>query len=580
MAESPAQQLADILLNTLNQWVKDNPKAFGVTVNETEPPSEPGGGLTETDIISIIVSLLGLSLIEHPEAAGILVTLAAASAKSGSTAESFGVGSFMAEAAFLFSNPYLREVTHAVEQQVQSQIFDPATAAEMVARGEIPDAQGQSEASGGGFDQSHWEALASAAEVRPTWQIALSLWNRGYIQEPDVDTALQKEGIPEYWWPALKNMRRELLSPADLALAVLRQNVTEKDAVTYSAMWGLSEADFKTLLLNTGEPPGTMMLLEAYRRDFIDKDTLEQGVRESRVRPEWIPTIEKLRYAPMSTAQAANAVTRGYLKYADGASIAQQNGLEPEHWQYVYKSNGRPPSHGQLAQLYYRGLISLDRFKQGIRESDIKDKYVENVVELGVKLLPLFEATSLLKEGFISGEIFSKQLLDQGYQKEVVDSIVKAAAGGAAGPPKRLTAAEIVTMYEDGSLTDKATVTRLEGIGYKKADAESLIGEANVKAAAARHRTLITAVRTQFDRFQIDANTAKDDLLTIGVDQTSADRLLHDWTVVRPPGTKRLTEAQIMRLLKRKAITPIEAVTRLQADGYTETDAQLLVSTE
>lgn len=580
MAKSPAEQLSQILLDALNQWVKDNPKAFGVTVeNKVQEPSG-NTGITETDIISIIVGLLGLSLIEHPEAAGILVTLAAASAKSGSTAESFGIGSFMAEAAFLFANPYLREVTHAVEQQVQSQIFDPATAADMVAKGYIPASQGQSEASGGGFDEQHWLGLLDDAQVRPTWQIALSLWNRGYVQESDVNTALQKEGIPEYWWSALKQMRRELLSPADLALAVLRQNITSDDAVSYAALWGLSADDFQTLLLNTGEPPGTMMLLEAYRRGFIDEPTLDKGIRESRVRPEWIPTIQKLRYAPMSTAAAANAVTRGYLSYDDGAAIAQQNGLEPEHWTYVYRSNGRPPSHMQLAELYHRGIIDLATFQQGIRESDIKDKYIGDVVDLGVKLLPLFEGVNLFKNGDISAKTFSTQMLDQGYQKAVVDDIVKAIAGGTAGAPKRLTEAEIVSMYEDGSLSHDQTVTRLEGIGYKRVDAESLLTDANVRAAAARNRTLITAVRSQFDRFQVDTQTAQDDLITIGVDPKRAAKLLHDWTVVRPPGTKRLTEAQIMRLVRLKRISTTEAVTRLQADGYTETDATLLVSTE
>lgn len=578
MAESPAQQLAQILTDALNQWVKDNPGLFKVNVTEEEP--NDGGQTTDTasDVVSLVMSLFGLSILDHPEAAAILVGLAAANKAAGTAAESFGLGQFMAQAMFQAADPYFRQVTHAAEQQATSQIFDPALAADMVARGDIPEAQGESEASGGGFDSAHWTALLDAAQVRPTWTIALQLWNRGYIQETDVDTSLQKAAIPQYWWPFLKELRRELLSPADYALAVLRQNVTQDEAAAGAALWGLTADDFNILVENTGEPPGTMMLLEAYRRGFIDEATLQKGIRESRVRPEWINTIEQLRYAPMSTAAAANAVTRGYLSEADGAAIAQQNGLEPDHWQYVYKSNGRPPSHMQLAELYYRGIIDLATFKQGIRESDIKDKYITDVVDLGVRLLPLFEAVTLFKDGYISSKTFSTQMLDQGYQQEAVNEIVAGVTGGTAGPPKRLTEAEIVSMYEDGSLSKSQTVTKLVGIGYKKADATALINDADTRAAAKRMSTLITSVKTQYERFQIDSETATSDLTSIGVAADRAAELVKGWTTVRLPGVKRLTEAQIIRLLRLKKIGSTEAVTRLQADGYSETDAQLLVS--
>lgn len=577
MAESPAQQLAGILTAALNQWVKDNPDVFKVTVNENV--QEPSGniGLTETDVISIIVGLLGLSLIEHPEAAGTLALLAAASAKSGSTAESFGVGSFMAEAAFLFANPYLREVTHAVEQQAQSQIFDPATAADLAARGDIPKSQGQSEASGAGFDQAHWQALLDGAQVRPTWSIALQMWNRGYIQEADVNTSLQKAGIPEYWWPSLKSMRRELLSPADWALAALRKNVTTDDAASGAAMWGLSESDFNTLMLNTGEPPGTMMLLEAYRRGFIDEPTLQKGILQSRVRDEWIPTLEKLRYAPMSTAAAANAVVRGYLSYADGASIAQQNGLEPEHWQYVYRSNGRPPSHTQLAELYLRGIVSKAQFEQGIRESDIKDKYISDVFDLRVKFLPLFEARTLLNAGEITGATFTEQLLVQGYEKSVIDEIVKAAGTGKKATAKHLTAADYTDLYDAGVLDKGQTATGLVSIGYTAADAQSLITVAEVKSQAKLTTELITNVRNQFNRFKLTVEQADTELDTIGIQKTERDRLVQGWATVRPQGTRTLTEAQVLKALKDKAIGPSDAYSRLRGLGLDDVDARLLM---
>lgn len=575
---SPAQQLAAILTDALNRWVKDNPDLLTVKVVNQETVTGGGSGGNATDLLGIVLGVAGLATLLDPEVAVAAEVAKQVQGAGGGEGTWFGSGWFVGETILTWLEPYTRYITHEIENLAQSQIFDAPDAADLAARQIITPGFGQSEAGGGGWDESHWASMLDAAYHRPTWAIALQMWNRGYIQEADVNTALQYEGVPAYWWPFIKDMRQELLSPADWALAALRQNVTEDVARAGAAQWGLSSDDFATLLENTGEPPGTMQLLEAYRRDFIDEAELKRGILQSRVRDEWIPTLEKLRYAPMSTGAAANAVTRGYLSYADGASIAQQNGLEPEHWTYVYRSNGRPPSHEQLAELFYRGKIGIDVFKQGIRESDIKDKYIQDVVDLGVKLMPLFEATSLFKAGNISAKTFSAQLLDQGYQKEAVDEIVKSVASGTSGPPKRLTEAEIVSMYEDGALSKQQTIEKLVTLKYSKADATSLVNDANTKAAAHRITTLITSVRTQYDHFQIDSTTAKADLITIGVDTDRAGELVHDWTTVRPPGTKRLTEAQIIRLLRQKKIKQQEAVTRLQADGYTEADAQLLVS--
>lgn len=579
MAESPAQQLADILTNALNQWAQDNPDLFTVNVNSQGSGDNFATGF---DPLTLLTNLLQAGILAQilGEIGGPIPTLVDGAVAGGGKSFvefilEFALGWIIPQ----LLEPFITDAQNQVNKIATPGRFDINTAADMANKGFYPLGASAEDALETGYDNAHFTAAQAAALNWPGMAQIFSMWNRGYVGDNDAFSLLQSIGTPPDYISQIAALRQELLSPADWALAALRKNVTVEDATAGASMWGLSADDFNTLMLNTGEPPGTMLLLEAYRRGFIDEATLEQGILQSRVRDEWIPTLEKLRYAPMSTAAAANAVVRGYLSYDDGATIAQDNGLEPDHWQYVYESNGRPPSHGEMMELYYRGLVNLTTVQNAIKQSDIKDEYIPEVIELGVKLLPLFEASTLFKDGNISAKTFTQQMLDQGYQSDMIAEIVTSVSSGTATTPKRLTEAEIVDMYEDGSLSKDQAASKLVSIGYQKADATALLSDADVRAAAARTKTLITTVRTQYDRYQIDSDTAKSDLETIGVDSSTITRLLHDWEVVRPPGTKRLTEPQILRLLKLKKISSTEAVTRLQADGYSEADAQILVST-
>lgn len=574
---APIDDIAAAIQTALSNALKENANLFTGGGTGSGGGGGTGTGTPGLDPISLVTGLGFLALLGAPEVLGIVEALKTGAGDAGDSAASFGSGYLLGNAAFQFAEPYLRYVTHFVENEAQSQIFDPVTAADLAARQIITPAFGQSEAGGGGFDSSHWNDLLDAAYARPQWDVALRLWNRGYINETDVNTALQYGGVPAYWWPALKQMRQEILTPADLALAALRGNISAADAQNGAAQWGVSADDFATLMQNTGEPPGEMQLLEAYRRGFINTATLERGIRQSRIRDEWIPTIEALRYVPMSTANAANAVVRGYLSAADGATIAQQNGLEPDHWQYVLESNGRPPSHEQLASLYLRGIITEADFEQGIRESDIKDKYIADVVDLRVKFLPLFEARTLLNDGSITGATFTEQLIPQGYEPAVIAEIVANAGTGKKSAAKHLSVSDYVDLYTDGLKSRADTSTGLQSIGYTLDDATSILDIADAKVANAIVKQQVANVRAQFDKFKLTQDAASVELSEIGLAGPEVTRLIDAWTIVRPISTRTLTEAQVLKALKLGAIDAKDALARLVALGLNEIDAALLM---
>lgn len=574
---SPAQQWADILQQAISNAIQENKDVFTETVNvQGGGTSAPGGGGTG-DFIGTILGLAGLGLLAGPAVDVVIEALDAVQSAGGSNGISFSVGYFLASTGLSFAEPYTRILTHLIENEAQSQIFDPATAAELSARGIIQPAFGQSEAGGGGFDKTHWDGLLTAAYNYPSVPQIFAMWNRGYIDQNQATALMQLNGIAPQWLDDVQRLHQEILTPADYALAVLRENITLAVGQAGAAQWGLSEDDFNTLMLNTGEPPGAEQLMEALRRGYIDDATFQEGIRQSRIRNQWIDTMTQLRYSPMSVAQAANAVVRGYITPEQGADIAQQDGLLPAHWPLVLEANGRPPSHEQMATLWLRGKVDLPTFQQAIRESDIKNKYIQDIIDLSVRLLPLFEGNSLLKSGEITGATFSQQMLDQGYQKPIIDEIVKAVGTGKHTTAKHLTQADYTELYNAAVLTRQQAQDGLVSIGYTVSDADSILTVADVKAQAKIITTLVSNVRAQFDRYKIDATQAGNELKALDLPDAEVDTLVKTWTITRPTGTRQPTEAQIIKFFKTGNIDEANAITRLQGLGYDIGDATMLI---
>lgn len=575
---SPAEQIASILSKAIAEAIEKEKD----TLSDIAKNAKSSGGDNPLgqagDFFGIIFSAISAipvigELFSVPEDVINEVVKA-----GGNTGALFAIGYVLGQVGWQMIQPLMREGVHASEATFTSQIFDAQTAAELTAQGLITGDFATQEAAGGGWDTSHFVALKDAAINFPDIGQLNQMLNLGLINASQYQLGLQRHSYEPSWYEALQGLARLYLSPADLALASLRGVLDADQAQSYAAMLGVTSDDFATLIGNTGEPPGLMQLLEAYRRGFIDEPTLEEGIRQSRVRDQWIPTVEALRYVPMSTADAARAYVQNYLQYDDAAAIAQENGLEPDHWQYIAESWGRPLAHGEMIQLYYRGLVTQDDFDQAMRESYIKDKYIQWSFDLGVKLPSLWQITQLLKDGAITADMATTLLLEQGYQQDVVTAIVAGSSGGKAAGTKHLTASEYVTMYSDGLVSPDDTVKNLEALGYSETDANWLMSIADAKAQASIMRAAITTVKQQYNRRLLDESEATNELTAVGVTPKQAGELVKSWGAVRAVPTKTLTEAQTMKALKDGIIDPTDALNRLMAIGYSNEDAVILMA--
>ena len=243
------------------------------------------------------------------------------------------------------ASPAFTVLTQEVNARSPEQVIDPATAADLAARGIVTVTAAAGEAARSGLDAARFGQLADLHTVR--------------------------------------------LSPGDLATAVLRSYVSLGEAQSAARPQGVTAAMLDVLVNLAGDAPGPQQLAEGLRRGLVPRSgrgpnevSFEQGIAESRLHDKWAPLIDALSVQLLTPADAASATVRNFLSPEEAAGIARQNGVPPATFATLVSLSADSPGPQQLAEALRRGLISLagkgthsTSFEQGIAEGRLADKW-------------------------------------------------------------------------------------------------------------------------------------------------------------------------------------------------------------
>lgn len=492
------------------------------------------------------------------------------------------VGSSLASAGIL--DPLAKIITNILNPIVYNiiaaephSIPDPGTVAQLVANGVIDIGQSNYAFGGQGFDSFWSGALIEAAHSYPALGESLEMFRRGVISEDQVLLAMKRAGVPVDYRGGLIRLAEVLLSPADAALAVLRGNMSDAEGRQVAKLNGVSASDFEVIIGNTGEPLGLETLLEAYRRGFVDKSRLERGIRQSRVRNEWIDVAERLRFAPMSTADAVESVVQNHISEAQGAQIAAQNGLEAEHFPILVQTAGAPLSRTEMNELVNRGLASRADFDQALRESRLKNKYVDKAFALRERLIPERTLVSMVGHGVLSHEDALHRIMSLGFDAVSAGLLVAQGSAQKTTAHRELAVSQVTALYEIAAITRDQAVAMLENLKYTLEEAAFVLEIADMKRIQRVVDGAVSVIRSRYVSHQINEQESSAALDELGVAAASRDLYLGVWSVERQVERRNLTAAQIHSAVK-KGVMPIQdGLNRLVQMGYTQDDATILL---
>lgn len=467
-----------------------------------------------------------------------------------------------------------------IMQEYPDQVLPPPTLADMAARRIVTEDHAKHDALFSGLNGERTHQLISAAFTFPGLPEALELWRRGLIDIDKVNYAMERAGMHPDYMPGLLALKREELAPADLALMALRGIISEDEGAQVAAKSGIDAEDFDRLIKATGEPPGLMQLLEAYRRGFIDTPRLERGVRQSRVRNEWMDVVEKLRFEPADTSDALRGVIQGHLGEEEGKQIAAWNGLRPEDWDWLVATEGNPPGLMQMAQLWNRGVVDENEFDQAARESHLKNKYIPALRHLRHRLPQERLIMQLVGHKAMSTDEALTLLERLGYEPPVAQAIVRGGLASQTTRDKQLAKSDILELYHDHAITAAKAREHLATLGFHDENADLLLAITDLKREHALQQAAIDGVRSAYVARHIAENEASAALDKIGVPATQRDYMLALWAIQRSTHHKALTEAQLVKANTMGLLSDHDTEQRLLDQGYTLGDARLLLDSE
>lgn len=455
---------------------------------------------------------------------------------------------------------------------------DVGTIAQLVASQRIDAAEGVDAIAAQGIDNGWAQDLISLATSFPSMADALEMLRRGIITRDQLALWGSLNSIPESIVGYYLGLENNPISVADAALAVLRGNISQAQGEAIAAQTGYDAASFQTIINNTGEPPGLDQLLEAFRRGFIDQATLEKGILQSRYRNEWIPMLEKLRYTPLSTADAVDAVVQNNLTKDQAAAYAEQNGLEPGSIDTLIATAGEPLSRTEMSQLYNRGLATKNDLLQALRESRLKDKYGNFAFELHTRLVEPSELSRALTDGVISQKDAVAAAMELGYSQSDATMLVNAGIAEKTKTYRDKVVAAIETLYLDGIISQSDASSGIIAMGYNEAEAALIVRATSFRQEAAIITQAVHGIRSKYLGHHISDNQAQGYLNTVGLPSSQVDYLMSIWSIERGAYTRVLTPAQIVKAVGNGLLDASDGEARLIALGYTQGDAQLLLN--
>lgn len=462
------------------------------------------------------------------------------------------------------SNPHLLPDPSTILQLHAAGLIDPGSADAAIRSQGIP---------------SGWIAnMMLLANTYPSIAEGLEMMRRGLATRDQVAEWAGLSGVPEAIVGQYLGLENIPVSVADAALAVLRGNITQAEGEAIATENGYTSASFAILIGNTGEPPGLMQLLEAYRRGFIDKATLERGILQSRYRNEWIPMLEKLRYVPMTTSDAARAVVQNQMDLATGKNIADQNGLDPGAFDILVSTEGNPLSRTEMSELFDRGLASRAQFDQAMRESRLKNKYNDLAFALHTRLLPEGTINRAVRFGEMTHDEAVGHVMQLGYSQQDAATVVATGSGERLYSFKERVVSSIITLYQDGIIAGTDARSLIGSLGYADAEITYILQSAEFHRESHVINTVVNAIKSKFLQHHITSAQASGLLDNIGIPATNRDYLLKLWEVEQSAFVRVLTPAQIVKAVNNDLITPEQGMQRLVALGYVEDDAALLIA--
>lgn len=368
------------------------------------------------------------------------------------------------------------------------------------------------------------------------------------------------------------------LSPAELALATLRHNPHVGAPYGEAAMSGVNKDRMDALIYNTGEALALGELLLLYRRGQIDEARLVTGMRQSRIRDEWMPELLDLRFAPPGAGEVIAGALKRHLPIPDARQKLGEAGINPVNFDWMLASAGRPPGVETVVQLWNRGYATEADVDRTIAQSDVNPDFATLVKATRWYHVPPRSIVPMLRAGGITEARARVLLTEHGVRAEDQDAFITEAHTSRTVATREIGAQQALRAYEQRLIDRSAVVARLVALRYVQPDIDLLIELADHAVTERFRNAAITRVRSRYVAHKLDNAAAQALLAKLQLPGPAITDLLTLWADERAANVATLTVGQWQQGYHRGIIGLSSFVAQMQAHGYHGVEIKILAA--
>lgn len=395
--------------------------------------------------------------------------------------------------------------------------------------------------------------------------------------------------------PVLENVRQDAWAANAikvLDLEILGQLLAQElanpgDATEQAARDGFSPEKVEYLRKLAEIAPGSGELIELLRREKIQPDTFDLGMKKAAMRSEFRDPLKQLVESILSPADLANAVQQGFIPdpgllpgqvggsppYSIPVSEVQldtltefkHSGYDSDRAKVLAELVGLPPGPMELLQMLNRNIITDSSYYVGIREGHTKTKWADALKQLRYSILTPIEAANLRLRGWIDdGEMYTLGALS-GANEDHMNKLFQM-QGRPPGP------GQLQTAFNRGLLD----VPR-----FRKGIQESDVREewADIELALRVKYPSAFVLRNLTQSGDITGAQATQILEYEGIPPALADQIGKAWAKGPVAKAKELTVSTVEALYEARYIDHAQATDLLSKLGYTDSQIPMLLET-
>ena len=390
------------------------------------------------------------------------------------------------------------------------------------------------------------------------------------------------------------------MSTTDLANVVVQGYETLENATKDASESGTNAAIFKQMVQITGMPPSPQDLFAMFRRNLMPEGesaaqfpSVYAGLAQGHTKDEWIPLFQKLAYVWPTPDLFVNAAVREqFTSKSEAQAWAAKAGLDVttqteigNFFDVMFDVAGRPPGPQEAARMAHRNIIpwtgagpTAKTFQQAIAESDLKTKWTTPLQDLSTYVLTNGEIDHLVRQGILDKTTAVPYYNLNGVTDATAALMVESALSDKLAEDRQLAKGEVLTMYQDQILDRAEAVAALNAIGYFSEIVTELLALADFRREAAAFSRIVQILGRQVVTGKVSLTNAHSTLASMGVPSQTITILLADWDLAKQVEVPAPTAATICSAAYYGIESVAQALSDLQALGYTPYDAWRLLS--